>query len=510
MLVAPVLQVKIDDRHPGIAMQTLGRAAVQAHLGRMRHDISRAWRHDILRAWRHDILRSVKNMTKGTLPSSARLLHSCARARLVQRARVASHRVRETTDDYRQSALQQGRAEMAGIENARIPFQEYADDPGSQLGRYVPFETLVTEHDVLTRGGDLIRIWRLDALCSAGAEGPDRSLEQRAAFLSLLQKLAGGRFALWMHRVRRLAQELEPAAARQQRSAGSGRMLDEIYLSVLVRSVPRRLPRFLRIPRKASRSASGCHAELLSVMNEAVQAVESALGELQPHLLGDYFVAGRHYSEVLEFLGLLVNGTWTHHEVTPALLYKSLPRAHVAFAGEQIMFRQGEHTRYALSFGIAQEPPDAGEAFASQRRELRLSQECEFIETRSFAPAFERICDAGVNTHPHERAPGRGNHGPDVAAVAMRSAGLADYHYSLVVFGLVRHSKNPLDAEHRAAAAAYVVGATLGVPVVACDMSDAAWFSQWPGTWSWRARQARLSSRSFAAPSLYQAVSDGE
>ena len=40
--------------------------------------------------------------------------------------------------------------ERAGVENP--------------LARFVPFSSLVTAHDVITRGGDFLRVWRLDGV----------------------------------------------------------------------------------------------------------------------------------------------------------------------------------------------------------------------------------------------------------------------------------------------------------------------------------------------------------
>jgi type IV secretion system protein VirB4 len=127
-----------------------------------------------------------------------------------------------------------------------------------------------------------------------------------------------------------------------------------------------------------------------------------------------------------------------------------------------------------------------------------LPEDCEFIETQSFAPGIERASQAAQAVH------GCVQESVGVHEVVLeRQQPLGDYHYSLVLFG-----KDAKQAEHRAAGAAYVIGATSGVAIAVCDMSDAAWFSQWPGTWSWRARQARLSSRVLGATPLYQAPTD--
>ena len=70
------------------------------------------------------------------------------------------------------------------------------------LARFVPFSSLLTEHDVITRGGDFLRVWRLDGVAF---ECADEHLiaERHEAVCSLLRNLAGGQWALWMHRLHR-------------------------------------------------------------------------------------------------------------------------------------------------------------------------------------------------------------------------------------------------------------------------------------------------------------------
>ena len=353
-----------------------------------------------------------------------------------------------------------------------VGMDDTRDAEAGQLGRYVPFETLVTEHDVLTRGGDLIRTWRLDV-----PRGDRPALERHPAFASLLQQLAGGRFALWLHRIRR---------------EETGVMRDDVYLTVLVRSVPRRSPRFLRIPKKSLRSPSGCHGELLSVMQTTTTVVDATLAELRPQLLGEYCNAARRHNAMLEFLGYLVNGQWVQQKPTLAQLHKSLPRVQGCFTGEKIVLQHGCQERHAVAFGMA----DCTRPVWTREHSLRLPPDWEFIETQSFSPPFERSHDWDVAAYLQQRSDG---------AATTQSGTLGDYHYSLVLFG-----KDARNTEHRAAAAAYVMGATLGMAVAPCDMSDAAWFSQWPGTWSWRARQARLSTRAPDSATSYQAVPDGQ
>ena len=72
---------------------------------------------------------------------------------------------------------------------------------------------------------------------------------------------------------------------------------------------------------------------------------------------------------------------------------------------------------------------------------------------------------------------------------------MGEYHYSLVVFG-----DDVADAGRRAAQAVGAVGEASSLQMAPVDLvADAAWFAQWPGNWQWRPRDAKLSSRAFAA-----------
>ena len=81
------------------------------------------------------------------------------------------------------------------------------------LGSFVPFSSLVGVHDVITRGGDYLRIWRLDGVAF---ECADEHLiaERHEALCSLLRNLAGGQWAVWTHRLHRVVGDAlqDPAA----------------------------------------------------------------------------------------------------------------------------------------------------------------------------------------------------------------------------------------------------------------------------------------------------------
>ena len=124
------------------------------------------------------------------------------------------------------------------------------------LGSFVPFSSLVGAHDVITRGGDYLRIWRLDGVAF---ECADEHLiaERHEALCSLLRNLAGGQWAVWTHRLHRVVGDAlqdppAPGFARDlsvayQAKLGERRMMsNELYLTLVYRPNVSRMSRALQ------------------------------------------------------------------------------------------------------------------------------------------------------------------------------------------------------------------------------------------------------------------------
>lgn len=189
------------------------------------------------------------------------------------------------------------------------------------LARYVPFSSLLTPHDVITRGGDFLRVWRL---AGVPFECADEALvaERHEALCSLLRNLAGGQWAVWMHRLHRrmtdrLREPAEAGFARDLALAYHGAlerqrmMSSELYLTLLYRAHPSRTARALQSTRRSREQIARAQAEALHLMDEKSALVERVLRGHTPQLLGSSERSGQRgpsRSELAAFLGQLVNG----------------------------------------------------------------------------------------------------------------------------------------------------------------------------------------------------------
>lgn len=376
------------------------------------------------------------------------------------------------------------------------------------LARFVPFSSLVSPHDVITRGGDYLRVWRLDGVPFECAD--DATIAERhEARCSLLRNLAGGQFAVWEHRLHRaitdtLSLPAEPGFARDLaqaygRSLRSQRMMsNELYLTLVYRPHPSRIGRLLQSSRRTREQIAADQEESFAILREKTALVERVLRAFDPQLLGIRAERGRDWSEVAEFLGYLVNGFWRPVPVHAGPLYRTLPVARLSFGADKLELRHGDERRYA-AFVDLHEYADTVEPGVL---DALLYERSEFIETQSFSILPRRDAMRALELQRDQLIASDDVVQSQIADmdIALDELGdgqfcMGEYHYSLLVFG-----DDVADAGRRAASAVGAVGEACSLQMRPVDLvADAAWFAQWPANWQWRPREAKLSSRAFAA-----------
>jgi type IV secretion system protein VirB4 len=376
------------------------------------------------------------------------------------------------------------------------------------LARFVPFSSLVSPHDIITRGGDFLRIWRLDGV---PFECADETLiaERHEAKCSLLRNLAGGQFALWEHRMHRvvgdsMSDPVDEGFARDLSRAyaaslqGHRMMSNELYLTLVYRPLGSAVGRAFRPARRSQSDITKAQTEALQVMEEKTALVERILRGFGPELLGVRMHKGRRYSEVAEFLGYLVNGVQRPIPAHVGPLYRTLPVARLSFGADKLEIRHGDERRYAALVDI-HEYADAVEPGVLN---ALLYERSEFIETQSFSILPRREAMRALELQRDQLIASDDVVQSQIAQMdlALNELGdgqfcMGEYHYSLLVFG-----SDVADAGRRAAQAIGAVGEASSLQMRPVDLvADAAWFAQMPGNWQWRPRAAKLSSRAYAA-----------
>jgi len=375
------------------------------------------------------------------------------------------------------------------------------------LARFVPFSSLVSPHDVITRGGDYLRVWRLDGVPFECADEP-LIAERHEGLSSLLRNLAGGQWAVWTHRLHRVVSDelrhppggfaRELSIAYQSHLSEQRTMATELYLTLIYRPNVSRVSRALQSSQRSREAIAQAQADALRTMAEKSALVERVLRGFGPELLGTRSRQARMYSEVAEFLGYLVNGCWRPVPHGPGPLYRTLPTTRLSFGGDKLELRQGNRLRYGALVDI-KEYADAVEPGVL---DALLYEDSEFIETQSFSILPRREAMRALELQRDQLIASDDVVASQIADmdVALNELGdgqfcMGEYHYSLVVFG-----DDVADAGRRTAQAIGAVGESSSLQLAPVDLvADAAWFAQWPGNWQWRPREAKLSSRAFAA-----------
>jgi type IV secretion system protein VirB4 len=377
----------------------------------------------------------------------------------------------------------------------------------SPLSSFVAASSLVTPCDVITRSGDYLRTWQLEGVPFESASETTIA-ERHESMCNLLAVLGGGQFAIWRHRIqRRVSDRLDAPAgpsfaaafdeAHAQRSCTAPFLRVDLDLTLLYRPKVGKLRAFERSQRSEQQIRDD-QAAALAVMAERSLVVERMLRDLHPRLLGSYWSRGIEFSAVAEFLGYLINGEWRRVRVQPAPLYRSLPHARLSTGGEKLELRSSSGTRYAAAVDI-QEFVDAVEP--GTLNDL-LYEDCEFIETQSFAPLARRDAMKALKYQRGRLIASEDVVQSQVEAMdhAMNDLGdgvftIGEYHYSLMLL-----APSIEEVKRRLAKAASAVSEATGLGLVPVDLvADAAWYAQQPGNFQWRTRNAKLSSRAFAA-----------
>jgi len=387
------------------------------------------------------------------------------------------------------------------------------------VAAFVPFSSLLSPHDVITRGGDYLRVWRLDGIPFECAD-EHQVAERHEALCSLLRNLAGGQWAVWTHRLHRhVTDHLQDPKGRgfardlsQAYQAGLAKqsmMSNEVYLTLVYRPSASRLGRTLRARPRSRVAIVEAQTEALRVMEERSALVARVLRAFGPRLLGARQQGGRAYSEVSEFFGYLVNGRSDSVPMVAGPLYRTLPTVRLSFGRDKLELRHGDTKRYAALVDIKEYADGVEPGILNSL----LYEASEFIETQSFSILPRRDAMRALELQRDQLIASEDVVASQVADMdtALNDLGdgqfcMGEYHYSLVVFG-----RDPADAGRRAAQAIGAVGETSSLQMSPVDLvADAAWFAQLPGNWQWRPRDAKLSSRAFAALSSAHNFASGK
>ncbi len=381
------------------------------------------------------------------------------------------------------------------------------------IADYVPMGTAVTPGVVkMSHEAAYLATWRIDGI-TFETRDPQEIAIQRDVLAGFLLSLSGGRWSIWTHKLRRHVRERLSAdypnpfcaelLGRYYDSFDAHRqMATELYLTLVYRPEPANALKGLfgrskAVDIRALREREDQH---LTEVDDAAKSLEASLKAFGPQRLATFGKGEILFSNQLAFYGYLINGFWEDVPLRHASINEYLPTSRLHFGDRNGMLEiwHPEGTKYARFLDI-QEYPQASEPGMCNGL---LYGDYEYIETQSMSmlnrqDGLKALRDQRGHLIATEDVSERQIAQMDLAQDQLQAGTmeLGEYHFVLAVFGdsLAAVARNIADAR---SSLANVGGFKMAVVDV---VPECAWFSQLPGNWRMRPREAKLTSRNFAA-----------
>ena len=386
------------------------------------------------------------------------------------------------------------------------------------MSDFIPYSAHVADDTIVTKQGDLVRIWRIDGIAFETAEAED-ILRYKNQLNILLRSLTSHQVAIWSHTIRRRKSDVLHSIFENdfcraidkkyfQSFSGYRMMANELYLTVVYRPNPDKVGRLLN--RSSRRSVEEILAEQkksLHKLDEMSHQIEASLKRYGAdpqrgiERLRVYERDGIKHSEMLEFLNFLISGEWQPVRIPDGPLWSYLGNAWVFVGTETIEIRTPMRTRFARGIDFKDY---ASHTEAGILNGL-LFEDCEYVITQSFSFLDKRKgkdflvrqqrqlqnSEDGSATQIEEMTEA-------VDELTQGKFAMGEYHYSMMVYG------DNIDEvkKHTTAAVAVIQDAGFLASVIT-TATDAAFYAQLPCNWTYRPRIAGLTSKNFAGLSCF-------
>jgi type IV secretion system protein VirB4 len=385
--------------------------------------------------------------------------------------------------------------------------------------RHIPYAAHVAPNLIRTFAGDYVQSFRVSGASFESAD--DDVLNNWHERLNVTwRNIASPQVALWMHVIRHRervpvtvavpadVQFADGLEARYQRKlSGETLMVNELFLSLVYRPVAGVATGLLAKTLSRRNGQRADLADALESCGKLAETVAAALARYEPKLLGVYSARGRWHSELLEFLGLLVNGESQPFPLPRAPINEVLATTRPVFGTETLEYRLPTTTRVASVLGIKEYPtPSLVGMFNAL-----LSAPFSFVLTQSFG-FLSKATAQGLLQRQYHQMSNAGDFAISQAeelkdaldAVTANEFVMGDHHLTLQVVTEIDRGRDEVGVRLRelndSTALARTVLAETGMTVAREDLAlEAAFWAQLPGNFALRTRKSPITSRNFAA-----------
>lgn len=388
------------------------------------------------------------------------------------------------------------------------------------LAPFLPYSSHVSPNTILTKDGDLIRIWKLSGISFETTDASDILL-RKEQLNTLFRSIGTNRVALWSHGVRRQTSDRLKSMFDNEfcrdfdtkyydSFAGYRMMANELYLTVVYRPQPSLTGRMMvKTARRSVEEILNDQRAALRKLDEIAYQIESSMRRYGLEELTTYEdETGVECSQILTFLNFLISGEWQKVRVPRAPLNEYLGTSWVFVGTETIEIRSPTKTRYAQCVDFKDYSAHTEPGILNGL----MYEDFEYVMTHSFSFMEKRQGHEFLKTQMTQL-----QNAEDGSATQINEMKIAidqliqgefvmgEYHYSLMIFGesVEKVRRNTTSAitiiQHEGFLAALVATAT-----------DAAFYAQLPCNWSYRPRIAGLTSKNFAGLSCFHNFTAGK
>ena len=388
------------------------------------------------------------------------------------------------------------------------------------MAPFVPYSSHISPNTLVTKDGDLLRIWKLSGISFETADAND-ILIHKDHLNTLFRSIGSNHVALWTHGVRRqtsdrLKSRFDNTFCRDfdkkyfDSFVGYRMMANELYLTVVYR------PESSQMGKAMVKSARRSQAEIISDQRAALHKLDEVAHQIESSMrlygleeLSTYEDEnGVLCSHALTFLNFLISSEWQKVRVPTAPLNEYLGTAWVFVGTETIEIRSPTKIRYAQCVDFkdytAHTEPGILNGLMYEDYEYVVTQSYSFMAKRQGTEFLEKQMKQLLNAQ-------------DGSATQIEQMKIAidqliqgefmmgEYHYSLMIFGesVEQVRRNTTSAmtiiQDRGFLAALVTTAT-----------DAAFYAQLPCNWNYRPRIAGLTSKNFAGLTSFHNFTAGK
>jgi len=377
----------------------------------------------------------------------------------------------------------------------------FAEDP---LSRKIPFSYSLTDEVVATKAGDYISTWLVEGLSFEGMSDAE-AVSQMNSLNLLVRSLSTGKFAFWVHRIRRSVGDslnvpkdgfahdfLSRYYAEMEKG---GLMATQIYFTILYRPYPQKSRGLMGSIAKTAEEFGLENNAALDIMDNLNFQVTSTLSQYRPTLLSSYEKDGVKYSHQLSMYGYLINGSWTPIPLKNVPLEFYLPRVRIFFGNELVEVRD----QFGSIFSSFIDIKDYADFTSPGILNTMLGLPCEYVETHSFSPMPARDAQGVLIKQRNQMLSSEDNAKSQIFeidtaidAVISGNFSFGEYHYSLQVKG-----STPELVKEARTKAIDVLQSKGFLGIIMDLVTDHAYAAQFPGNWRDRPRVANISSRNF-------------